>query len=161
FLLTMTVAGIPFLVICTAIGVLGAILFMNIVPIARMSDILAIVGFSLVFMLLVIQQQTPLPEHEEGKGLRTLAVSIVELGRPAPAWLPARWPADIAEDFLRKAPPTEFLPPVLLLLSTAAGILALSYLCFDRFHWRAWNLALTVPRKMHIRSSPFISAVGR
>ena len=136
-----------YLLIPAVLGAAVTLVLVNVFPARRTRDLLALMGlFGAAAVVVLIRVLRP-EQLARPEGFRSLVDFIAVLDTPRSAWLPSEWAAEAflaalpgrAGDVASAGPPDLF--PLLLLVSTAAGMLVLGAWLHERLYGEGFSRA--------------------
>jgi ABC-2 type transport system permease protein len=137
----MATSLVPFLLIASVIGIAIALCLVKSFPAQRLKDVLFLFTLFLVIGLYVLFRTLKPERLVDPDAFFTVIDYLSSLEAPTSAYLPSQWLSDILGVFLfdQNAPGLMF--NLLLLWSTAAALVVLLNLFFNRVFFSAWSKA--------------------
>ena len=128
-----------FFVIPAVVGSAATLVLVNVFPARRARDLLALIGlFGAAAVVLLIRLLRP-EQIMSPEGFGNLVDFIAALDTPAAEWLPSEWAANAIMAPLRSRSADWF--PLLLLVSTAAGLTVVGAWLHERFFAEGYSRA--------------------
>ena len=130
--------GIPFTVIPAALGVTLALVFVNLFAAARMSETLALFGFGILSVLLLVGTGLSGPDGAPRRRVGDLTRDIVGVETGRFDWLPSQWTADLLGGFFTPLPAGYGIRCAVLLVGVAVLAVLAGYFAFELLFMRGW-----------------------
>lgn len=122
----------------TALTSISITIFVNIVPLSRVKETLAVFGMIVFTWVAMFLQLDHKPHSREE--LESLVVTVISEDSFQPLYLPSSWFAEVVTSLITKTDHSVWLPTALI-ISTAIGLSALAFLLHDKLFHRAFYLS--------------------
>lgn len=137
----MATSLVPFLLIAAVIGIAIALCLVKTFPAQRLKDVLFLFTLFLVIGLYVLFRTLKPERLVDPDAFFTVIDYLSSLEAPTSAYLPSQWLADILRVFLFDQNAPGLIFNLLLMWSTAAALVVLLNLFFNRIFFSAWSKA--------------------
>ncbi len=137
----MATCLIPFLLIAAVIGIAIALCLVTTFPAQRLKDVLFLFTLFLVIGLYVLFRTLKPERLVDPEAFFTVIDYLTSLEAPTSAYLPSQWLSDILGVYLFGHDAAHLVFNVLLLWSSAAALVVLLNLLFNRIFFSAWSRA--------------------
>ena len=137
----MATSLLPFLLIASVIGIAIALCLVKTFPAQRLKDVLFLFTLFLVIGLYVLFRTLKPERLVDPDAFFTVIDYLSSLEAPTSAYLPSQWLADILGVFLFDQNASGLIFSLLLLWSSAAALVVLLNLFFNRVFFSAWSKA--------------------
>jgi ABC-2 type transport system permease protein len=137
----MATSLVPFLLIASVIGIAIALCLVKSFPAQRLKDVLFLFTLFLVIGLYVLFRTLKPERLVDPDAFFTVIDYLSSLEAPTSAYLPSQWLSDILGVFLFDQNASGLMFNLLLLWSSAAALVVLLNLFFNRVFFSAWSKA--------------------
>ena len=137
----MATCLVPFLLIASVIGIAIALCLVKSFPAQRLKDVLFLFTLFLVIGLYVLFRTLKPERLVDPDAFFTVIDYLSSLEAPTSAYLPSQWLSDILGVFLFDQNASGLIFNLLLVWSTAAALVVLLNLFFNRVFFSAWSKA--------------------
>jgi ABC-2 type transport system permease protein len=141
YYVVMTTCLVPFLLIAVVIGIAIALCLVKNFPAQRLKDVLFLFTLFLIIGLYVLFRTLKPERLVDPDAFFTVIDYLSSLEAPTSAYLPSQWLADILGVFLFGQNASSLVFNLLLVWSTAAALVVLLNLFFNRIFSAAWSKA--------------------
>jgi len=147
FVATIILGLIPLLIIAAAFSSILVTLFVNLFPAHRLKELLVVSCVIISVILMTSGTSEISSSADKEQSFAQLQQYMGLLYQPRTFWLPSRWLGELLASYFGVS---QFSPSILimLLISTALGLIALGTFCFDVLFWRGWMRTTQVSVKL-------------